>query len=309
MRKTFGQLIRNSGQATIEYILLLVVVVALVVGPLKQFSQMFNGYMEAIFGRDQYLACLLETGELGGQSTDAGSSCSATLKASVQAALAASQNAGANGSGSGNGAGANSGNGSNSNSQDGSDSASANNKTPTTSNASQGSGSSDGSGGGASGSENSAFNNVGVAAGANQRNRPPSRQIVKGGGAAGKEGFEDSYVKTEGGDYDYKSLKAKSGFEIPIGKMDRRFEEADPEAVRAEKLAPKEVASTNTKNLRAKEVSMDPPRAPAAKDEDINADGFGFSMLLKWFLIAAILIALIVVVGGQALQVSKGGDN
>jgi hypothetical protein len=63
----------NSGQAIIEYILVLVVTVGLVLGGLYQLNTAFKKWAEAYFG--DYLACLLETGELptiGGNPGDSG---------------------------------------------------------------------------------------------------------------------------------------------------------------------------------------------------------------------------------------------
>lgn len=52
----------QRGQAIVEYILILVVVVGIVLGLMHQFSDAFRQYVQGYFG--DYLACLLETGEM-----------------------------------------------------------------------------------------------------------------------------------------------------------------------------------------------------------------------------------------------------
>lgn len=54
----------QSGQAVTEYILVLVVVVGIIMGILYQFNDAFKKYVQSYFG--EYVACLLETGELPG---------------------------------------------------------------------------------------------------------------------------------------------------------------------------------------------------------------------------------------------------
>src|SRR5687768_9585757 len=52
----------QRGQAIVEYILVLVVVVALIIGALSQLNEGFRQYTENLFGG--YIECLIETGEL-----------------------------------------------------------------------------------------------------------------------------------------------------------------------------------------------------------------------------------------------------
>ena len=305
MRPTFAQLTKNGGQATIEYILLLVIVLALILGPMKQFSRFFNAYIDALFGKDQYFACLLETGELSGQSTDPNSSCGAAFNARIQTAITQSGigNPPANAAGSGSSSSSNSSNNpaeQSSSSQDAKKKA-AQPQVVNASTSSSDSGGNAGADGGGSGTAGGGGVNGG---------RPHGGQVVKNvTPGRGKDPSEESFTKMEVSQFDYKNLKPTKGFEIPLNKLDRRYSLESEEAKRDERLTGKPVASTQTRNLREKELSLEPPRAPAAKDADVSGDGFGFSMLFKWFLIACILIALVIFVGGQALQISKGGDN
>lgn len=75
--KAIGQ----SGQAVVEYILVLVVTVGIILGVMYQFSDAFKKYVASYFG--DYIACLLETGEmpsLGGESGADAGSCSAEFE-------------------------------------------------------------------------------------------------------------------------------------------------------------------------------------------------------------------------------------
>ena len=300
MSPTISQDRNNRGQATVEYILLVVIILALILGPLKQFSQFFNAYIDALFGNGQYIACLLETGELAGQSADPNSSCGATFNANVQAAVNTNRGGGTGGTGGGGG-----GEGENNQNQDGGkNGAGKNAKKPATQVSSAASVAGDAGGGRTAG--DAALPAGGSHGGQNQRRGGGGRPIANASG--GKDAGEDSYMKV-GEQFDYKDLKPKKGFEINTKGLRNNFSLESEEAKREEKLTPKEVASNKEGNLRPKELNIDPSRGPAAKDKDINSDGFGFSMLFKWFLIACILIALVIFVGGQAMQISKGGDN
>jgi hypothetical protein len=54
--------LNNHGQALVEYILILVVTVSIILGLLSRFNRSFGDWVNNYFG--EYVACLLETGEL-----------------------------------------------------------------------------------------------------------------------------------------------------------------------------------------------------------------------------------------------------
>ena len=62
----------ESGQATTELILLLIIIIIVFSGALYQLNDAFKNYLEEYFGN--YLACLLETGELPGLGSEEGNS-------------------------------------------------------------------------------------------------------------------------------------------------------------------------------------------------------------------------------------------
>lgn len=79
---TSGRALRSErGQAVTEYILVLVVVVGIALGVLYQLNTAFKKYVQSYFG--DYIACLLETGEMpslgGGDGANAGT-CSAAFE-------------------------------------------------------------------------------------------------------------------------------------------------------------------------------------------------------------------------------------
>ncbi|MCC6138409.1 MAG: hypothetical protein IT287_07230 [Bdellovibrionaceae bacterium] len=81
LRSSGGRLNNQSGQAVVEYILVLVVTIGILLGVMYQFNEAFKKYVQSYFG--EYVACLLETGELpalgGGDGTSA-EMCSASFE-------------------------------------------------------------------------------------------------------------------------------------------------------------------------------------------------------------------------------------
>ena len=79
--------VREKGQAVIEYLLILILVVSIILGILYQFNDAFKKFINGYFG--DYIACLLETGELpslGGMGAPIRESAMPNLKISVLAA-------------------------------------------------------------------------------------------------------------------------------------------------------------------------------------------------------------------------------
>ena len=71
----------EQGQAVIEYILILIMVVSIILGVLYQFNDVFKNFIHSYFG--DYIACLLETGELPTLGGDGGPNqgvCNAQFK-------------------------------------------------------------------------------------------------------------------------------------------------------------------------------------------------------------------------------------
>lgn len=319
MHPTFGQikiLLKNKkGQATVEYILLIVIILALILGPLQNFSKFIVGFTDALFGEGKYVACLLETGDLSG-----GSSCLASLKADVQQASQdnpindpnnpygqpgsnSNPNSGSNsGGGKPNQNGDDSSSGSNSSSGSSSqarnDSNSKNQKPREESSTSVSAGDNAGS--------NSDSSSGGGSARSNRNGRPRQESVKLGkattSGAAAPAKAGPEY-------FDFQKSKGREGVEISKDRLNRQFNLQEDEARLSEKLSAKTVATNNSSNLKPKAVSLEAVRAPAAKLAQDSDDSFTFSGFFKWLLIGCIIIALIVIVGGQLFQISKGGEN
>lgn len=80
-RSPHGLLASRRGQAVTEYLLVLVVVVGIALGVLYQLNTAFKKYVQSYFG--DYIACLLETGELpslGGEEGVSGDVCNASFE-------------------------------------------------------------------------------------------------------------------------------------------------------------------------------------------------------------------------------------
>ena len=62
-RKDFIYSLKSKrGQATVEYVLILVIAVGIIIGGVLKFNKNFDAYARYIYG--EYMTCLLETGEL-----------------------------------------------------------------------------------------------------------------------------------------------------------------------------------------------------------------------------------------------------
>jgi len=60
--------------------------------------------------------------------------------------------------------------------------------------------------------------------------------------------------------------------------------------------------------LRPKVMTYEAKRAIAKERED-REEEFGFGKLLRWLLIIAIVVSLVLLIGGQALQIVKSGEK
>lgn len=81
LRSSGTRLKDNSGQAVVEYMLVLVVTIGIIMGVMYQFNSAFKKYVQSYFG--EYVACLLETGEmpsLGGEGGANAEACSSSFE-------------------------------------------------------------------------------------------------------------------------------------------------------------------------------------------------------------------------------------
>lgn len=274
MLKLPGPLGNERGQGLVEYILVVVVSVSLILGGLYQLNTAFKGWANNYFGN--YLACLLESGELPNISGGGGDGgiCNEIFKPFSLAdgrplnpgysPPEAKPDSKGGGTREGGRAGTSVGRRS-------------------------------GGGGGSGGGGRFAGGSFGSG----------KKKI----GATGRRGASATYTgSTAAGDYGNGS--GRSGKRNPIAvkpRLDNRFALQD-ERERPQKRSvagggrrPQE-SGGQTPRVRVK-------RTDVKKSATAEADsGLTLPSFLKWLVIAGIIIALIVVLGGQSLQIGKSMD-
>lgn len=282
--------LNQSGQAAIEYILVTMVVVTIAVAFMSRVIKPMGAFIQDVMGT--YVSCLLETGELPklGNEAEKKASCaevytSAYAKFSQQLKSGDFGNLKSNSSGSNRDPSSNSKNNSSSNSNNRKNS----NNSDTSTNAGSASrggsryigGSSKIGGDGVKSNLNYSSDKVTTIA-QNDKSSKTSR---------------GSYTSSSGG---YNGRK-----EVSINT--ESLSEAQKKQLAGQANVGKEISFTNeesTNRSRNKRMNVEPPtpRAPAA-DEEFEPLGFGD--YARYLLIAAIIIALVVFLGGQAFQISK----
>lgn len=265
----------EKGQAVVEYVLVLVVAVSIILGGIYQLNSAFKTWANNYFGN--YLACLLETGELPTISGTGGDSglCNQFFKpftlADGRPLVQPGQFAGGDGGG-----GESDGGGTREVRSGGNASA----------------------GGGGYGGSNGRFDSI----------------SGRGGNGAGKgngKGRDDKMSGVYTGDtsaanysgYSSRSSQSSAGLRT---RLDNRFafdESREKETRRSvasssKKPTPEERKIAGRAGLNGKSGKKD--GGPDAEDS-----GFSFADLLRYFIIFGILIAIFVFLGGQGLQIGK----
>lgn len=283
----------ESGQAFVEYILIIAVVLLIVLGAAYQFNSSFKVFVTNYFGN--YTACLLETGELPGlfSAGNGGGQCDAEFKQFNANDGAPLVTAGGGGPGGGTppgggGAGANETSRTERNRNE--------QRQGAKNSRSEGEGSAAaGGGGGGFGS----INKVG-----NQKSKATRR--VVGSLADGN---------TYTGSTDPSSKKGRFVAQLSTTDsrgqkmtLDRRFVADDGSGNDREPPLKTDVPSDESTQVRSKKLKFE-LRKPAAKKDDSDEEGFSIQGLLRLLLIAAIAIALFVVISGQAASISKSWEK
>jgi hypothetical protein len=294
----------EAGQGTVEYVLLLMVSIMIILGILYQFSTAFRVYSAAFF--DGYIACLLETGELPGNAecelpTFNPTAGKALVKDTSNMKNRESSLGGSSGSSSSSNSSSSSGSGSGSGSANSQSKNGANSK-------STGGSEIRGSGSGGSGTSYAGSSSQGSGF-LKQRSSPVGRADTAAASNTSEgdssNGLLAKVPATRAGDYGNGNGKTKA--------LDRGFGYAG-EAEANARAASKPAVAALTKpaeggdNLRPTSSIEKGIRGPAeAKISDDS--GFSFGYLLRWFLIIAIIIAIVVFFGGQLLQISKSQEK
>lgn len=279
---------RNAGQAVLEYLLILFVTVALVLGLILQFNESFRTWANNYFG--DYLACILETGELpsfGGAVGD--SICDLLYEEFTLAGGRPPGGDGGGGEGGSDGGGGSAGGGTGQGEEGASDGRAE--YTPVRSGA-----------GSQAGSRGGQFRPM----------TPAGRSTPAGSGAGGAGGGRDApytgstAVSTPAG----LGGAGEDGRPILVrmDTLDRGLGFARDEDRDRERQERVPVASTDDGRDNLRPDRMHVRRRPAAAAVAEEDEGLSFGNILRILLIAAIIIALAIFFGGQALQISKSMD-
>ncbi len=270
----------QSGQAVLEYILILVISVGLVLGIMYQFNTAFKKYVQSYFGN--YIACLLETGELpslyGGDAVGGpnAESCGSQFeKFSLQNGRPLKTSVGG----------------------DGSSSASSNSKG---SSSSKGSNAGNGRKGGRATGARASTSNSGAALNAesgSSKSSDTTQKVRKGGrngGAGGDSGSAYSSKRYRDGSTYGLSGKFKTGEDKDKGpairKVSARGNAGD--------------GSSGKKQL----VRLDDLKRKPAQQSDGGWD-LSFGDYLRYIIIFGILVVILIFFGGQIFQLRKSWDS
>ncbi|WP_413576335.1 hypothetical protein ACLVWU_18305 [Bdellovibrio sp. HCB290] len=270
----------NRGQAVIEYVLILVITVSLILMLITQIFKPFQAFVQSFTG--DYFACLLEKGELpvlGGDNSDL------ECKFSFQNVSSEFKN-----------------NPSSSKSNSGDSESSS--KPPKESSASSSSSS------GSSGSSYAGSRSRSGGSGRISRARAPTSGIdssseqggkvveiaLEGGGAGG-------YFKSNNGGYSVQTGRRVAS--VPISGL------TEDERKKLEKKANGGGKTTVVQNdgfaPPKKKTAVKKPEPKLELPPEEKAVTFG--NFIRWLFIAALIIALVIFLGGQALQFSKSGEK
>lgn len=274
--KSLSKKLGQAGQGTVEYVLLLGLTVAIIFGVVLQFNNAFKVWADNYFG--EYLTCLLETGELPSLGGPQGSGeCQPK-------AFALSDGGGKDGKDGSSGSG-----GGGSEDDKNEDSA---------------------SGGGSSRPTTASADS---ASSINRSRAGRSRVIAARGGAGGSGGDEDSKKgddqNGEGSFNSYNQNKNGGQQRILVKQSEsskkRRIEEGKKDRTRTKVKSDTDLAGDRQ---GAPALQKYKKRVIASAGDGDEGFEFSFGNILRWLLIAALIIAIVLFIGGQVLQVSKSID-
>lgn len=274
--------IAQSGQAVVEYILVLIVTVSIILGILYQFNDAFRNFLNSYFG--DYIACLLETGELpslGGQGPnqdECNTGFEAFSVANGRPKIPMSNSSGSTG-----------GNGSSSDSSD--------------SSGSGGTGTSGSSSSNLRPSRVSSVSGTSNADSASRRgnlgNRPAVQPLNSRAGNLGESsGFGgDAAADGGGGRRRIRRRTIYLGEEYLSAEAKLR-----KDRVVAKGQTDKKARGYSSLRSPRFQLELPKPSAPLAADTGMK---FSLAFFLKFLLIGGIIIALFIFLGGQFLQIKK----
>lgn len=307
--------LNENGQAVVEYILLIVVVITLVMGAKQAFSHV-DDFIDHYIGG--YVTCLMEYGELpslGVAAADqkrhldgSGKKCDEDF-----AGFTFEDGRPSNGGGSGgpsSGGTGKTGSGNNNNSANGGNKNNSSNAAKDGSNNKSGS---DGDSG--SGSELD-----GRRSGSGKQQTPYAKgQINRSNSLTTIDGFDDGSRKVRVLEEDEQSKKKKknSGVAGFRSRGDRYRAITGIMQAEMEKTLPRKPRAPSSSIVRLKDdgyrlgpysKTFTPPPVKAAPLNEDDNSGFSFGFFIRWLLIAAMILAIIVFFGGQIMNYSNSKE-
>jgi len=275
--KKQSRIFQSQGQAVVEYVLVLVVTISILLALVYQIFRPFQSFVKSYMG--DYVQCLLETGELpglGNQDTEALLADEGCDSKFASATLASGRPSIYNSNGT---------------------------NTPPDSDRSGYDSSSGGGGGGSSGgSSSSSGNNLLVSSmnrkGATETGGAPNDKVTEIPLAEGSSFYnrKDTYSK------EYVSNKTKQT-KLAISGL---AEEEKKKKERKENSKRNVITGENLDGAPKKTLVKPPPPKMTMKEDD---EAFTFGNFFRFLLIAAIVIAIIVVLGSQALRIAKSQEK
>ena len=275
------------GQAMIEYVLILIITISLLVGLASQIFKPMEKFMQAFMG--DYVKCLLETGALpsfGDDGEQKAQEMGCTMaKFDVVGGTGGSKN----------------GKGGGSSSSGGSDSDGGSKKSPSSSG-----GDSEGS------SSRSSYAGSASRSGGRSLMSPSNRGSLglESGGASGKV-VEIAFDGQGGGGF----FKTTSNGRFTDGRPKKTFAVGisgltDGDKKKIEKKREKSVSrtvATGEFGAPIKKMGVKKPEIKSRAADDSEPMTIG--NFIRYLFIAALIIALVIFIGGQALSMSSDGDN
>jgi hypothetical protein len=276
--KKQSRLFHSRGQALVEYVLLLVVTVSILLAVVYQIFRPFQSFVKSYMG--DYVACLLETGELpslGNPDSEAllsDEGCDSKFDAATLASGRPSKY----------------------------DSQGVNTATKSDPSSYESSGS---SGGGGSVSPSTATNSRNNLLIASMKKKTATES---GGGANDK--VTDIPIENGSKFYNRKDSYSKDGV-TKNGKQTyvaiTGLSEEEKKKKERQENSRRTIASGENLDGPAKKTSVKPPAPKVAKEAEDEPMTFG--NFFRFLLIAAIVIAIIVVLGSQALRIAKSQEK
>lgn len=272
-KKINSSLRRQSGQGLVEYVLILVVTIGLVLGLMHKLNTAFKKWAENYFGN--YIACLLETGELPSVGGGAGAN-SDSCESQFEPFSLANGRPGKVVEGTGDG---------------GSSSGSASGAT--------GGGAQEYQRHGAGGAAGNYQQIKGFSGRGGSRSGMTTRNALKG--FEEKKNTGDMSTQKYGTNYGALNRKLKTGVKHRLDNGFAFKQEQEEKQTRKTASVGKKKDSNNGRKAR---LALN-NKVFKKSNLDDGSDSISFGDYIKYLILAAILIALLMFLGGQAVQINK----